>query len=128
LLVNPKEMTREYARNYCLSKAGVTEEMPFGDGVWVYKVMGKMFALIPIDTPELQMNLKCEPEKAQELRASWSCVIPGYHMSKIHWNTILTDSSLPDTLWLEWIDDSYELVVQSLPKKLKKELEEMPRL
>lgn len=121
-------MTLEFARNYCLRKAGVTEEMPFGDTVLVYKVMGKIFALIPIDTPDLQMNLKCDPEKALELRERWACVTPGYHMNKQHWNTIVADFALPDALWLEWMDDSYNLVSQSLPKKLKKELEEMAGL
>lgn len=121
-------MTVEFARNYCLSKPGVTEEMPFGDTVLVYKVMGKIFALVPLDTTVIQMNLKCKPEIAEELRERWTCVTPGYHMNKKHWNTIHNDPSLPHHLWLEWIDDSYRLVASALPKSLKKELEEISTL
>jgi predicted DNA-binding protein (MmcQ/YjbR family) len=119
-------MTLEFARNYCLSKPGVTEEMPFGDTVLVYKVMGKIFALIPLDTPELQMNLKCDPEVAAELRVEWPCVLPGYHMNKRHWNTIVADYALPDHLWLSWVDDSYRLVTRSLSRKLQVELSQLP--
>jgi predicted DNA-binding protein (MmcQ/YjbR family) len=122
LLRDYKAMTLEFARNYCLSRPGVTEEMPFGDAVLVYKVMGKIFALIPVDAGGLQMNLKCEPELAEELRALWPCVLPGYHMNKRHWNTILSDPSLPDRLWLSWIDNSYHLVCKGLPRKQKDEL------
>lgn len=118
-------MHLEFVRNYCLHKPGVTEDMPFGDTVLVFKVMGKIFLLSPLDSNNLQMNLKCDPEKAQELRAEWPCVTPGYHMNKKHWNTIIPDSSVPDARLLEWIDHSYELVVNSLPKKIRAELDQM---
>lgn len=114
-------MNIEEFRDYCLSKKGVTEEFPFDQVVLVFKVKGKMFALT--DTDEFEsINLKCDPEIAAELRERYPAVLPGYHMNKKHWNTLLMDGSLPDKLIKKWIDDSYELVVKGLPKKLKEEL------
>jgi predicted DNA-binding protein (MmcQ/YjbR family) len=118
-------MDLERFRNYCLQLRGVTEEMPFGDTVLVYKVAGKMFALCNIDVFE-SINLKCDPEKAIELRERYNAVQPGYHMNKQHWNTILMDYSVNDKLLLGWISDSYELVVAKLPKKLKEQLQQLP--
>jgi predicted DNA-binding protein (MmcQ/YjbR family) len=116
-------MNIEAFRNYCLSKKGVTEELPFDQNTLVYKVMGKMFALTDLALFE-SVNLKCDPERAPELREEFPAVLPGYHMNKKHWNTIMIDGSLPDSLIYSWIDDSYHLVVQGLSKKLKQALEE----
>jgi predicted DNA-binding protein (MmcQ/YjbR family) len=118
-------MNLEQLRNYCLAKAGVEETFPFGPETLVFKVMGKMFALTGLDSPEPSVNLKCTPEKAIELREAHPAVLPGYHMNKAHWNTIMLDNSVSDRLILEWIDLSYQLVVDSLTKKLKLELEEL---
>ncbi len=111
-------MNLETFQNYCLSLKGVTEEMPFGDTVLVYKVEGKMFALCGIDRFE-SINLKCDPEEAIELRERYAAVQPGYHMNKQHWNTILMDHSIPDKVVLEWTKKSYDLVVSKLPKKIR---------
>lgn len=111
----------ESFREYCLSKRGVTEETPFGPDTLVYKVMGKMFSICSIDNFG-DINLKCDPELAQELRDKYDFVIPGYHMNKKHWNTIQTNTGVPDDLLHKWIDHSYELVVNGLTKKLKEEL------
>lgn len=96
--------------------------MPFGNDTLVFKVMGKMFLLTGIDSHPIQFNAKCNPEIAIELRENYSCVLPGYHMNKQHWNTIICDGSVSDKKILEWIDDSYNLVVESLTNKLKAEL------
>ena len=111
-------------RDYCLSKAGVTEEFPFDEHVLVFKVMGKMFALTDVDEFEF-VNLKCDPEYAIELRERYSGVTPGYHMSKKHWNSVSVDGSIGDELLRQWIDDSYDLIVSSLPKKLQTELKNL---
>jgi predicted DNA-binding protein (MmcQ/YjbR family) len=115
-------MNIETFRSFCLKKKGVTEEFPFGEDVLVFKVLGKMFALINVQTFE-SINLKCDPEKAAELRERYSSVIPGYHMNKKHWNTIMLDGSLPDKLILEWTTDSYDLIVNSLSKIQQRQLE-----
>jgi len=114
-------MDLERFRDYCLTKPGVTEEFPFDEHTLVYKVMGKMFAATDISDFE-SINLKCLPEKAEELRAQYESVQPGYHMNKKHWNTIQMDHSIPDKIILEWIDDSYRLVVTKLPKQARQEL------
>lgn len=105
----------ESIRNYCLAKAGTTESFPFDEDTLVFKVMGKMFALISI-THSDTINLKCDPERALELRAEWEEVQPGYHMSKVHWNTVSLRGRLGDRLISELIDHSYELVAKSLKK------------
>lgn len=115
-------MNIEELRNYCLYKKGVEECFPFGEDTFVYKVMGKMFLLAGSDAHPLEVNVKCDPDKAVELRDKFSCVLPGYHMNKKHWNTIVFDGSVSRKQLEEWIDDSYNLVVESLPKKLKLEL------
>ncbi|KOY86307.1 MmcQ-like protein [bacterium 336/3] len=118
-------MDIEDFRNYCIKKKGVTEEFPFDNVTLVFKVMGKMFALTGLDREVFSINLKCEPEKAVELREQYDGVRPGYHMNKKHWNTILVESIKPQKLVLEWIDDSYNLVVASLTKKLQDELKSL---
>jgi|SRR3989344_195751 len=115
-------MNIEEFRDYCIQKKGVTEEFPFDKNTLVFKVMGKMFALADVDLFE-SINLKCDPERAVELREQFQGVLPGYHMSKIHWNTVLVDADVSDKLLFQMIDDSYHLVAKSLTKKLKEELE-----
>ena len=114
-------MNIENYRDYCLSKAGVTEAFPFDENTLVFKVMGKMFALADVDEFE-SVNLKCDPELALKLRETYVGVRPGYHMNKKHWNTVSMDGSLPDEKIKEWIDHSYALVVAGLPKKVREEL------
>ena len=117
-------MNIEEYRNYCLSKKGVTEGFPFDKTTLVFKVMGKMFALADVDTFPF-INLKCDPEKAIELRELYSAVKPGYHMNKALWNSVYVNLDVPDKLVYNWIDDSYDLIVQSLTKKLQSELESL---
>jgi predicted DNA-binding protein (MmcQ/YjbR family) len=103
-------MNIETLREYCLSKPGAEETLPFGPETLVYKVEGKAFLLTGLDSEDLRFNVKCNPEKALELREEYSCVLPGWHMNKKHWNTILVDGSVPWKQLREWIDDSYNLV------------------
>ncbi|MBK7571854.1 MAG: MmcQ/YjbR family DNA-binding protein [Bacteroidetes bacterium] len=103
-------MNIEELRQYCIEKADVEEGFPFGETVLVFKVKGKMFLLLPLDTDDLRFNVKCDPEKAIELRAEYPCVQPGFHMSKTHWNTVFVDGSVMDEMVLSWVDDSYALV------------------
>ncbi len=117
-------MNIEELRNYCISKKGVSEGFPFNETTLVFKVMGKMFALTNLEG-DLRINLKCDPEKAIELRERYSCVLPGYHMNKQQWNTILVDGSVPNQLILDWIDNSYRLIVEKLPKKQQAELKKL---
>jgi predicted DNA-binding protein (MmcQ/YjbR family) len=114
-------MNIESFREYCLSKKGVTEDFPFDENTLVLKVGGKMFALTDL-VDEFKINLKCDPEKAIELRETHSSVIPGYHMNKQHWNTVIINGSVPDKFLYEWIDHSYRLVFKSLPKKIQNQL------
>jgi predicted DNA-binding protein (MmcQ/YjbR family) len=107
-------MNIEEFREYCLSRPGVTEELPFDNQTLAYKVMGKIFALTTLDQEVLSFNLKCDPEKAIELRERFSCVKPGYHMNKRHWNTVVVDGTVPRADLYQWIDHSYELVVSRL--------------
>jgi len=111
-------MNIEDIRIYCLSKKGVTESFPFDDTTLVFKVLNKMFALLNLKSDH-SINLKCDPEEAINLRARYNSVLPGYHMNKKLWNTILLDDSIPDNTIKEWINNSYELVLDGLPKKLK---------
>lgn len=111
-------MNIEEFRDYCLSKKAVTEGFPFDETTLVFKVAGKMFALTDTESP-FSINLKCDPERAIELRETYSSVLPGYHMNKQHWNTIEIDGSIPDKLIYEWTDHSFDLIVHSLPKSLK---------
>lgn len=118
-------MNIETFREYCLSKKGGTEEFPFDETTLVFKVMGKMFALTDLEG-EFSINLKCDPEKAIDLREKYTAVKPGYHMNKQHWNTVTDDGSVTDDLLYNWIDDSYELVIEKLPKSKKIELLNLP--
>ncbi|MFZ6050585.1 MmcQ/YjbR family DNA-binding protein [Halocola ammonii] len=110
----------EALRDYCLSKKGVTEGLPFGPDTLVFKVGGKMFALAGLE-PFDYINLKCDPEKALELRAEFEGIRPGYHMNKEHWNSVYVDGTVPENLIIELIDLSYALVAKSLSKKAKEE-------
>lgn len=103
-------MNIETLREYCLSKPGVEECLPFGPDTLVFKVVGKIFLLASLDREQLQFNVKCDPEKAIELREEFSSVVPGYHMNKKHWNTVLVDGSVPGKKIKDWIDHSYDLV------------------
>lgn len=119
-------MDVETFRNYCISKKGVTEELPFGPDALVFKVMGKMFALAGLDQVPLTVNLKCNPERARELRETHEQnILPGYHMNKKHWNTLILDGQLSPDLILELTDHSYDLVVSGLKKKQQQELENL---
>jgi len=112
----------EQIREYCLKKKGVTEEFPFDEETLVFKVMGKMFLLVSLDSIPWQLNIKCDPEVAVELREKYESVEPGYHMNKKHWNTVIIDGSIRGNLILEWIDSSYSLVVAGLKISDKKKL------
>jgi predicted DNA-binding protein (MmcQ/YjbR family) len=100
----------------CLRFPGAVEDFPFGDEVSVFKVGGKMFAASHLDAVPLQVSLKCDPEIAPQLRASYPAIAPGYHLNKRHWNTVTIDGSLSDQMLSEMLTDSYDLVVASLPK------------
>lgn len=114
-------MNIEEFRSYCLSKKWVSEEFPFDEVTLVFKVGGKMFALTGLDE-EFRINLKCDPEKAIELREEYPSVLPGYHMAKKHWNTVVIDGTVSDEIVKQWIDDSYTLVLNKIPKKNKENL------
>lgn len=114
-------MDPESLRAYCLSLPAVTETFPFDEQTLVFKVKDKMFALTDVDS-FASINLKCDPERAIELREQHDSILPGYHMNKKHWNTVLLDGSLGDKLVKELILHSYQLVVAGLPKKLREEL------
>src|SRR5213595_2861894 len=112
----------ERLREQCLALPGAGEEFPFGDEVSVFKVGGKMFALCNLDGEPLQLSVKCEPELAAQLRATYPAIAPGYHLNKRHWNTITLDGSLPDQMVRDLIEDSYDLVVSALPRRLREQL------
>ena len=103
-------------REYCLGKPNTTEGMPFGETVLVFKVAGKMFALMSLDELPATANLKCDPDLALDLRDRYEQVRPGYHMNKKHWNTVEIDSGVPEAELRRMIDHSYDLVVQSMSK------------
>lgn len=112
-------MDIETLREYCLSKKAVTEDFPFGEITLVFRVKEKIFLLVSLDADPLQFNAKCNPEKAIELREEYEAIQPGYHMNKKHWNTVVIDGSIPSKLIKEMIDDSYQLIIQALPKKVR---------
>ena len=114
-------MNLEEIRTYCLGKKGVTEGFPFDEFTLVFKVGGKMFALLNLENPH-SVNLKCDPEKAVILREKYPAVLPGYHMNKKYWNTVMLDGSIPPGLIREWIDHSWDEVVKSLPLYRQKDL------
>lgn len=118
-------MNLEIFYEYCFSKRGVTEHFPFDKDILVFKVGGKMFCLTSLKDWEIgtpSTNLKCDPAKALELRAEYEDVQPGYHMSKVHWNTVMINSEVSDPFVKELIDDSYNLVFKSLTKKIQIEI------
>ena len=119
-------MDIESFRNYCLSKKGVTESFPFDEVTLVFKVMNKMFAVTGLERQPFQVNLKCDPERAIELREEHPDVIfAGWHMNKKHWNTVLFEHGLNEKLLIELIDHSYELVAASLKKADKEVLKNL---
>jgi len=113
-------MTLDELRDYCLAKPATEETLPFGPDTLVFKAGGKMFALTGLDEEDLRVNLKCDPERAIQLRERYEDIKPGWHMNKKHWNTVhLDNSDLRDDFVRELIDHSYELVIKSLTKKAK---------
>jgi predicted DNA-binding protein (MmcQ/YjbR family) len=111
-------MNIEELRTYCLQKPLTTECFPFDESTLVFKVGGKMFLLTDLNNA-MSVNVKCDPEMAIELREKYSSVLPGYHMNKQHWNTVIIDGTVPDKIIYQWIDVSYDLVFKSLPKSVK---------
>jgi predicted DNA-binding protein (MmcQ/YjbR family) len=103
-------------RTYCLSFAGAEETFPFGPNTSVFKIAGKIFALSQLQAKSLRVSLKCEPTLAEGLRAAHSTVLPGYHLNKRHWNTVVLNGSLPDPIVHDMIEDSYDLVVSGLSR------------
>ncbi len=115
-------MNTETLREHCINKPGVTESFPFGGDALVFKVGGKMFALLTTESQPTTINIKCDPERAVQLREENDAVTPGYHMNKAHWNTITIDGRVRSADVQTWIDHSYELVRKSLPKVVQAEL------
>jgi predicted DNA-binding protein (MmcQ/YjbR family) len=109
-------------RSWCVGQAGAIEDFPFGPETSVFKVAGKMFALSALDRTPLQVSVKCEPDLAVALRDSYPAIRPGYHLNKRHWNTITLDGSLPDQLVRDLIEDSYDLIVSALPRRVRAQL------
>lgn len=112
-------MNITFFREYCLSKPGTSEDTPFDANTLCFKVGDKIFAIIDIELFE-SVNLKCDPERAVELREEYTGIVPGYHMNKKHWNTVSFDGSVPDRTILELVDHSYDLIFKSLPKTKRK--------
>jgi predicted DNA-binding protein (MmcQ/YjbR family) len=110
-------MDIDQLREYCLSKKEVSEGFPFGNDTLVFKVKEKVFLIASLNRPKLQFNVKCDADKAVELREQYDAIQPGYHMNKKLWNTVIIDGSVPATLIKQMIDDSYFLVIKTLPKK-----------
>ena len=118
----------EQLREYCIAKKGVTEHFPFDDVTLAFKVMNKMFLLTGLtswENNEEKMNVKCNPERALELRDEYESVNPGFHMNKKHWNTVTLNDDVSDEFAFELIDHSYDLIVKSLTKKLQAELQNL---
>jgi predicted DNA-binding protein (MmcQ/YjbR family) len=116
-------MNVEEIREYCIAKPGVTESLPFNDTALVFKVAGKMFALLDLSEDRRGISLKCDPELAIELREQHPEVTPAYHFNKQHWNSVDIAGSAPERKIREWIDHSYETVVQGLNKKDRNRLD-----
>ncbi len=115
-------MDMEKIREHCLAKAGVTEDFPFDQDTLAFRVNEKIFLLTSLERDPSALNLKCDPERALELREAYTSITPGYHMNKRHWNTVVLDGTVPDKLLIELVDHSYSLIFQSLPKKVQKTL------
>jgi len=109
-------------RGWCLARPGAIEDFPFGPEHSVFKVGGKMFAISALERAPLEVSVKCEPDLAVELRNSYAAIRPGYHLNKRHWNTITLDGSLPDQLVRDLVEDSYDLIVSALPKRVQRAL------
>jgi predicted DNA-binding protein (MmcQ/YjbR family) len=115
-------MDAKELRSCCLGHAGAIEDFPFGPETSVFKVASKMFALSALDRTPLEVSLKCEPELAASLRRSYPAIRPGYHLNKRHWNTVTLDGSLSDQFLRDLVEDSYDLVVSALPKRVREQL------
>lgn len=115
-------MDIESLRAYYLSKKGVTEETPFGPDALVYKVLGKMWAIISLTRLPLQTSLKCDPDRARQLREDYEGILPGWHLNKQHWNTVHIESDVSDNLLIELTDHSYDLVRSKLTKRQRQAL------
>ena len=115
-------MTSEELKSACLALAGTREEFPFDEANSVFKVAGKIFALSRLDGAPLRVSLKCDPDIALQLRASYSSITAGYHLNKRHWNTVVVDGTVPDELLRDMIEDSYDLVVAGLPRAQRERL------
>jgi len=115
-------MNVEEIRDYCLAKPGVTEGSPFNEAALVFKVAGKMFALLDLSEDSRGISLKCDPELAIELRERHPEITPAWHFNKQHWNGVDINGSVSNTLLKEWIDHSYSIVVDSLPKSKRESL------
>lgn len=111
----------QQCRDYCLQQRQSVEDFPFGPDVYVYKV-GKIFAILSEQDGVARVNLKCDPAEAQMLRDIFAAITPGYHMNKQHWNTVLLDGSVPDNEIKRQIENSYQLIVNSLPKAKRSQL------
>jgi predicted DNA-binding protein (MmcQ/YjbR family) len=109
-------------RAWCLEQPGAIEEFPFGPEHSVFKVGGKLFAISALEREPLEVSVKCEPELAIALRQSYPAIRPGYHLNKRHWNTLTLDGSLPDRVVRDLVEDSYDLIVSALPKRVREEL------
>lgn len=116
-------MNHEILRDYCLQKKATSYDFPFDEEVMACRVAGKIFLLTSVLQFPVSINVKCDPEKAVELRERYYAVKPGYHMNKTHWNTVTCDGSLSDSLIFSFIDHSYEMVVRSLSKKIRNEFQ-----
>ena len=116
-------MTPRELKKACLALNGAVEDFPFGADVSVFKVAGKVFAISRLDSRPLSVSLKCDPELALSLRAAHPAIVPGYHLNKRHWNTVTIDGSLDEAMVLEMIEDSYDLVVNSLTRAQRAALE-----
>ena|ERR1700730_9298930 len=117
-----RAMSPEELRNHCLSFPGAEETFPFGPQTSVFKVTGRIFALSRLDQNPLRVSLKCEPSLAEQLREAHPAVLPGYHLNKRHWNTVIIDGSLRDETIRDMVEDSYDLVVSRLPRTIREAL------
>jgi predicted DNA-binding protein (MmcQ/YjbR family) len=115
-------MTAAALRRCCLALAGAVEEFPFGPENSVFKVAGKIFAISRLENRPLRVSVKCDPGLAEQLRASYPAIAPGYHLNKRHWNTVVLDGSLAERMVRDMIEDSYDLVVARLPRRTREEL------
>ena len=115
--------TFDKIRDFCLSMPSVTEDMPFDETTLCFRVGGKIFAITDIEDRPITVNLKCDPEKAVELREKHDFIKPGWHMNKKHWNTVNLESEISEELFRELVTHSYDLIFSKLPKKIKDKIE-----